>query len=162
VQGETRQTVQLAEQRVGFEAEIVSDERVQEFYRHWLSLKRDRHLPSKSDFDPTAVPHLLPGIILLRVHDDPVDFEYRIIGEDVAQRLGSLKGRRVREAALLNIASSAYANYCAVVEQRRPQFLEGRAMTVFRDRPLCVSRVHCPYSSDSEAIDYIMSYVAFV
>jgi hypothetical protein len=162
VQGESRQTVQLAEQRVGFEAEIVSDERVQEFYRHWLSLKRDRPLPSKSDFDPAAVPHLLPGIVLLRVHEDPVDFEYRIIGEEVAQRLGSLKGRRVREAALLNMASSAYANYCAVLEARRPQFLEGRATTVFRERPLRISRVHCPLSSGGEAIDYILSYIAFV
>jgi hypothetical protein len=157
-----RQTPQFREQRVGFDPTIVSAKSVHDFHRHWQALRGGRELPAKSDFDPTAVPHLLSGIMLLRVHDDPLDFEYRIIGEDVVARFGSLKGRRVREAALLNPSTTALRNYVAVVEARRPQFLEGVTKVARHDRPIQVSRVHCPLSADGERIDHIISYVAFL
>jgi hypothetical protein len=153
---------ELQEQQFGFDPAIVTNPRVHEFHRHWLSLKGDRTLPAKRDFDPTAVPHLLPGVLLLRVVEVPLDFEYRIIGEEVVARLGNLKGRRVREAALLNTGTTAYRNYCAVVEVRRPHFLEGSAMLAYRDRPARISRVHCPLAADGETVDHIISYVAFV
>jgi hypothetical protein len=156
------QAVEWQEHRVGFDPEIVTNERVLEFHQHWLQIKGDRDFPAKNDFDPTAVPRLLPGILLLRVFEAPLDFEYRIIGEEVVARLGNLKGRRVREAALLNGASGAYRNYCAVIEERRPQFLEGSATLAYRDRPSRVSRVHCPLSSDGDRIDHILSYITFI
>jgi hypothetical protein len=69
---------------------------------------------------PYAEFHLLSGALLLDVHRDPLDFEYRIIGQDVVARLGRLKGKRVRDAWLINVTSSAYRNYCAVVEAGAP------------------------------------------
>lgn len=158
----SRHPLALQEQRVGFDPAIVTNPSVHEFHRHWLSLKGDREFPAKADFDPVAVPRLLPGILLMRVHQEPLDFEYRIIGEEVVARLGNLKGRRVREAALLNTASSAYKNYVAVIEARRPQFLEGTATVAYRDRPTRVSRVHCPLSADGRRIDHIISYAHFI
>jgi hypothetical protein len=157
-----RQAIELKEQRVGFDPGIVTNPRVHEFYQYWLQIKGDRPFPAKNDFDPAALPHLLAGTLLLRVLEAPLDFEYRIIGEEVAARLGNLKGRRVRETALLNASSGAYDNYCAVVETGRPQFLEGTATLAYRDRPSRVSRVHCPLSADGEKIDYILSYVTFM
>jgi hypothetical protein len=157
-----RHSLALQDQLVGFDPAIVTHPSVHEFHRHWLALKGDRDFPAKADFDPTAVPRLLPGILLLRVHETPLDFEYRIIGEEVVARLGNLKARRVREAALLNASSGAYENYVAVVEARRPQFLEGTATVAYRDRPMRISRVHCPLSADGARIDHIISYCAFV
>lgn len=157
-----RQTPQFREQRVGFDPDIVSAKRVHEFHRHWQELRAGRELPAKSDFDPTAVPHLLSGIMLLRVHEDPLDFEYRIIGEDVVARFGSLKGKRVRDGALLNPSTTALGHYCAVVEARRPHFLEGVTRVAWHDRPIHLSRVHCPLSADGKKIDHIISYVAFL
>jgi hypothetical protein len=158
----SRHPLALQEQRLGFDPAIVTNPSVHEFHQHWLTLKGERDFPAKSDFDPVAVPRLLPGILLMRVHEEPLDFEYRIIGEEVVARLGNLKGRRVREAALLNTASDAYKNYVAVIEARRPQFLEGIATVAYRERPLRVSRVHCPLSADGERIDHIISYAAFM
>ncbi len=101
--------------------------------------------------------------MLLDVFYDPLDFEYRLIGDDVVKRLGSLKGKRVREAALINESSSAYRNYCLVIETGAPQFLEGVAIVAYRrDRAVVVSRVHCPLSADGETIDKIISYLAFL
>jgi hypothetical protein len=142
---------------------IVTNARVREFHGYWLTRRGDRRFPARSDIEPTDIPHLLAGIVLLDVHYEPLDFEYRLIGDDIAARLGGLKGKRVREAALLNNASSAYANYCRVIETGVPQFLEGIAVSVHRQgRPMVISRVHCPLSSDGETIDKIVSCLAFL
>src|SRR5258705_7804623 len=61
--------------------------------------------PSRRDIEPTDIPYLLSGIVLLDVHYDPLDFEYRLIGGEVVKRSGNLKGKRVRQASLLNVAS---------------------------------------------------------
>jgi hypothetical protein len=119
--------------------------------------------PSRKDIEPTEIPHLLSGIVLLDVHREPLDFEYRLLGDDVVTRLGSLKGKFVRTAALINLSSSAYRNYCEVVETGVPQFLEGLATGAYRQgRPALMSRVHCPLSADGETVDKIISYVAFL
>jgi len=148
---------------VGSDPAIVTNKRVQEFYRYWLSLRGERRFPRRADIEPTDIPRLLSGVMLLDVHYDPIDFEYRLVGDDITRRLGSLKGRRVREAALINGDSSAYDNYRRMVESGVPQFLEGTATLAFRPgRPMPMSRVHCPLSSDGTTIDKIISYCAFL
>lgn len=148
--------------RVGFEPDIVHSPAVQAFHAYWQRLQGKRGLPAKSQVDIADVPRLAANLMLLRVTYDPLDFEYRIVGDEIAVRLGSVKGRRVREAALINVDTSAYRNYCAVVEARRPQFLEGWAPISFRgeERHL-LSRVHCPLSEDGRTIDHILSCVSF-
>jgi PAS domain-containing protein len=149
--------------RVGFDPCVASDPGVQEFFRYWLGLRQGRRLPSRRDIDPADIRHLLPNVLLLDIHRDPLDFEYRLIGDEVASRLGPQKGKRVREACLINVSSSAYRNYCAVVETGAPQFLEGpAALACLGGRRVVVSRVHCPLSSDGEVVDKIFSYVAFL
>lgn len=147
--------------RVGFEADIVESPTVLELYGYWCRLRGERRFPSKPEIDLSAIAHLASSLMLLKVTHDPLDFEYRIIGDEIATRLGSVKGRRVREAALLNVDASAYRNYCAVVEAGKPQFMAGWAAIPFRNEPFLLSRVHCPLSSDGETIDYIISCVAF-
>ena len=149
--------------RSGADPSIVTNARVLEFYRYWLTQCRGRRFPRRADIEPTDIPHLLSGIVLLDVYADPLDFEYRLIGGDVVKRSGNLKGKRVRQAALLNTSSPAYRNYCEVVESGLPQFLEGTAIGAYRvDRPTLVSRVHCPLSDDGETINKIISYLAFL
>ena len=149
--------------RVGPDPAVVSSPRVLEFYRYWLARRGDRRFPARKDIEPTDIPHLLPGILLLDVRYDPLDFEYRLLGDDVVTRFGSLKGKQVRTTALINLTSSAYRNYCEVVETGAPQFLEGLATGAYRQgRPALISRVHCPLSADGRTVDKIISYVAFL
>lgn len=148
---------------VGTDPAIASDARVREFHRYWLARRGERRFPARADIEPTDIPHLLAGIVLLDVHYDPLDFEYRLIGDDVVDRLGSLKGKRVREAALSNPASTAYDNYCLMIASGVPQFLEGSGITAYgQKRKVVVSRVHCPLSTDGTVIDKIVSYIAFL
>lgn len=156
-------THDAVEARVGIDPAVVTNPRVREFHAYWLARRGDRRFPSRKDIEPTDIPHLLSGVVLLDVHYDPLDFEYRLLGDDVVTRLGNLKGKRVRKAALINISSSAYRNYCQVVETGIPQFLEGTAISAYRQgRPALMSRVHCPLSADGETVDKIISYVTFL
>jgi hypothetical protein len=149
--------------RVGIDPAIVTNPRVCEFHAYWLARRGERRFPSRKDIEPTDIPHLLSGIVLLDVHYDPLDFEYRLLGGDITTRFGNLKGKRVRKAAAINVSSSAYRNYCEVVETGVPQFLEGTAIGAYRQgRPALMSRVHCPLSADGETIDKIVSYLAFL
>jgi hypothetical protein len=149
--------------RIGFEPEIVTSPRVHEFHDYWQRLRGTRRFPAKTEIEIAAIPQLASGLILLEVFREPLDFEYRIIGEDIASRLGHLKGRRVREAVLVNVGSSAYDNYCAVVTAGQPQFLEGMARPATEGgRPRLLSRVHCPLSADGQTVDHIISYATFI
>lgn len=148
--------------RTGFDPDIVRAPSVRELYNYWLKLRGTRRFAAKAQVDIADIPHLAASLMLLKVTYDPLDFEYRIIGDDIANRLGNVKGRRVREAALLNVDASAYRNYCAVVEAGKPQFMKGWAAIPFQpDEPFLLSRVHCPLAADGETIDYILSCVAF-
>ncbi len=149
--------------RVSSTPDIITSEMVRRFHQFWLSRCKDGRLPRKSDMDPVEMGPFLSNILLTEVHGEPLDFKYRIIGEEIIARLGNMTGKRVRETALINVTGSAYQNYCAVVQSKQPQFLEGAVITAFKnDRPYLISRVHCPLSSDGETVDFIISYLSFL
>lgn len=149
---------------LGPDPEIVSASDVLEFHAYWLRIRGDRPIPSRVDFDPADIVHFLPGVLLLNVLDDPLDFEYRIVGENVRSWLGNGKGRRVRHAALADLSGvqgSAYDSYRWVFHNGRPQFFEGLTkIGPCSDRRTLVSRVHCPLSSGAQ-VTHIVSYIAF-
>jgi hypothetical protein len=149
---------------VGADPAIAGNARVLEFYRYWLARRGARRFPARADIEPTHIPHLLSGIMLLDVFYDPLDLEYRLIGGDIVERSGFLKGKRVREAALRNPSSVAYDNYRRMIESGVPQFLRGRGVTAHGQpgREITVARVHCPLSSDGVVIDKVVSYFAFL
>jgi hypothetical protein len=148
---------------IGDDPAIAGDKRVLEFHRYWLRRRGERRFPARRDIDPIDIPHLLSGIVLLDVHYDPLDFEYRLIGGDIVARSGLLKGKRVREAALHTPASTTYENYCRMIASGMPQFLRGHAVSVYvPSRKIAVARVHCPLSTDGTVIDKVISYFAFL
>lgn len=153
----------LEDVRTGTDPAIVSNPKIKAFHAYWRSRCRDGRLPAREDMDPLDMAPYLANTILLRVHRNPLDFEYRIIGENIIAQLGNLKGQRVKAAALINLSSSAYVNYATVAESGQPQFLEGTATTAFRkDRTYVMSRVHCPLAADGRQVDHIITCVFFL
>ena len=150
--------------RIATTPEIISTPLVRSFHDFWLARCRDGQLPAKRDMDPVDMRPFLPHLVLTEVlRDDPLDFQYRIIGDSVAVRLGNNTGRRVRETALINVTTSAYDNYCVVALTGQPQFLEGRAPTAFsQNRTYLMSRVHCPLAADGTTVDHIISCMTFL
>ncbi len=63
---------------------------LQDGFDHWASLERDNPLPKRSSFDPSELPpHLLPHIVMLEVSTEPLDFRYRVIGDQVLRYLSN-------------------------------------------------------------------------
>jgi hypothetical protein len=148
---------------IGDDPAIAGDARVLEFYHYWLARRGERRFPARRDIEPTDIPHLLSGIMLLDVYYDPLDLEYRLIGGAIVARSGLLKGKRVREAALRNPASTAYENYCRMIADGVPQFFRGSSAAVhMQGRKVAVARVHCPLSTDGTVIDKVISYFSFL
>ena len=145
----------------GWLATPATDPRVADFYGIWQQLRGDRPFPTREEFRPERISRFLPGVVLLKVLRDPLDFEYRILGGDVVERVGMLRGKRVSEGPLVRANSAVYRNYCEVVEAGRPQFHDGPALSAYGADPMMVSRVHCPLASSSHTIGFIISYVTF-
>ncbi len=77
--------------------QLLDDERLVEALAYWDSLPKTRGLPRREDFDPLAIPRLLPEVCLVDVL--PEDrFVYRLAGtrlEHLYQR--SFKGQTPQE-----------------------------------------------------------------
>lgn len=77
-----------------------SSELLNEGLVHWRAICGGKPTPAFADFDPMAVPRLLPNVILLGVKPDGSDFQYRIIGETVLKHLlGNYTGQWVSDLA---------------------------------------------------------------
>lgn len=51
--------------------------------QYWNGLRGPAEMPAYGQFDPTALPSILPDLLVVRVHSDPLDFEYSLIGANV-------------------------------------------------------------------------------
>ncbi|WP_420404847.1 PAS domain-containing protein [Nisaea sp.] len=58
-----------------------------EFLDYWLSLRSDRMMPDRAEFDPVGIKHLLPYIV---IHEliDPQTIRLRLVGTGVVNQYG--------------------------------------------------------------------------
>src|SRR3954471_6167481 len=72
---------------------------LQLMYGYWAAKRGSRPMPERSDIDPAEIPpHLLPGIMLVDVVNDPRRYVYRLVGTMEAEIRGyDPTGKSVRE-----------------------------------------------------------------
>lgn len=65
----------------------------------WRSAKGQSEMPRRADINPIRLGSALPFVLLIDViPGDPVDFEYRLVGEHIIQHAGqNFKGKRCSE-----------------------------------------------------------------
>ncbi len=70
--------------------------------KYWTDLRGAADMPPYSLFDPTALSGILPDLLVVRVHNDPLDFEYSLVGSNVrrihrenrrGQRMSAITGQ---------------------------------------------------------------------
>ncbi|MFD2206384.1 PAS domain-containing protein [Kiloniella antarctica] len=92
-----------------------------ELLRYWKSLFPVSGLPGRQNIEPLSIPHILPYCELIDVHNDPLDFEYRLIGTKIdAITRGKYTGLRVSEIPSQVAPSMIFDLYRKVVEQKEP------------------------------------------
>jgi hypothetical protein len=89
---------------------------VAEIYCYWNHKRGERSMPRRADIDPAEITRHLPGIQLIDVKRDPLDFVYRLVGtREVAARGHDPTGRRVAESFFGQSADDVLANYRRVI-----------------------------------------------
>ncbi|MAZ02908.1 MAG: hypothetical protein CMN56_07200 [Sneathiella sp.] len=52
---------------------------------YWMSLRGSRKMPTRPEFDPTAIVRHLPYVTLVDVFEAPLRFRYRLIGTGITE-----------------------------------------------------------------------------
>src|SRR5258708_17325257 len=66
----------------------ITDCRLAQLYRYWLTRRGSRRYPSRHDIDPVDLRYVLGHLMLLDVLRDPVRFRVRLHGSMMAQQAG--------------------------------------------------------------------------
>lgn len=109
-------------------------------------------VPLRRDFDPMAVPKLLPEVFLAERRPEPEGYRYKVIGSRIADFYGAdYTGRSVREAGFADDGAMIVDLYDQVLTDRRLAIMRGTFD--WRDRPhVRFEAVHVPMAV-SPAVD---------
>jgi hypothetical protein len=119
-------------------------------------------LPGRAQFDPIAVPALLPNVWLLEREPGP-RFRYRLMGTRVAAAFQSdLTGRYVEDAHTPESAAAMHAYLMGVVDSRRPDFRVGRPNAWPIAEFLTLERLYMPLARDGVTVDMILGFTVFL
>ncbi len=91
---------------------------------YWESLKRgDNNMPFCDDVNPSALPELAGGLLLMDVFADPERFRFNTVGGELAKRGGgALSGKFADEVVLSDGLKFLRAQCSATIEAREPTF----------------------------------------
>jgi hypothetical protein len=136
---------------------------LREGYGYWRAKKGERAFPARGDFDPpTEIPRLARNIMLLDVHHDPLDFQYRLIGDKLREHMGeNWVGRRWSEIPQQRAPNPLWLHHQWVVENRRPRFIRPNYVGPHRQFLFIESAV-LPLGQDPERVDMLMLFVDFL
>jgi len=128
---------------------------VRHVYEHWLDLAPGR-LPGRQHIVPEKFASLLPRILLIEVHRDPLRFRYRLIGTEVAwsrgrdptgQWLDVLHGRNFEPYS---------ARYRYIAETGCATWRRGQSMWDRDPKHLIVENCLMPLAEDGSTVDMIL------
>jgi hypothetical protein len=126
---------------------------------YWQTLRRGRRIPSRADLDPTEIPRLLPGVILVDVERQPLDFRYRLVGSDIDSiSHRPFRGVRFSEVLHMRRGNAIWAQFVRVADSAAPLWSE----IGYVGADPFVSRIrHClmPLGADGETVDMVFAVV---
>ncbi|NKB59668.1 MAG: PAS domain-containing protein [Alphaproteobacteria bacterium] len=131
-------------------------------YEYWLSISPNGKLPSRDDFDPIDVPHLLPNLWLLEVHHDPLRFWRRTVGSRIEEFAGrNLTGGYVGEHLNNQKQSGVHSFLIDVLESKRPSWRRGKPLISFEKEFSELERLYLPLAADGDTVDMILAMTVF-
>jgi hypothetical protein len=138
------------------------DPNLRTLYEYWDTLRGDRPMPRRADLDPTAIPKLLPYIILYNVAPGGGGYTIRLIGEEIVSFVGrNATGYPAGSALPPRAAEILKKILDEVVTERVPKFRIGKAHwqpdKSYRDFEACF----LPLSANGEAVGVVLCGISF-
>jgi hypothetical protein len=134
--------------------ETVHHPLLKQLHEYWLRLSAGRRFPLRREFDPMALPRLLPHLIVNEVVRGPggkVRFQIRLEGEQVVRARGSSgKGRYLDEPGVVVLGNDVLAAYARMVADAEPWYSEGSFSTA-QIRSGRLYRLALPFGGESDA-----------
>lgn len=143
-------------------AAIHSSARLKLVYEYWLLIRGDRNMPSRKDFDPAKVVKALPGIGMVDVLRDPVDFRYRLIGTDIDYHSEqSHTGQLISEIPSRAAPNTVWQNLIEICNSKQPS---GRSVPYVGPHSefLETRQIALPFSNDGENVDMVMAVIDYL
>ncbi len=143
----------------------VQSARLAEFIRYMLRIHPADRLPSRRDFDPLAIPHLLPGVVLVTVHreDARTRFKMKVVGQDVIDASPVRIGQRYLDEIVAELPNATVIidTRQTVLDTGHAYLRQGPPTMPFTFRMTVLEYVHCPLAEDGETIDQIVSFFSY-
>lgn len=136
----------------------IHNPKVREFAEYWMSIHPGDRPPSRADFDPVDIPHLLPNLVLVDVTREPIRFLVKVQGTEVTRAMKrELKGTYLDEAFPNFEQSFPHLDRVQVVETGLPFHRLGSPSLQFALDYAPIERLHLPLSADGAAVDKVIS-----
>ncbi len=145
----------------GTEVPPPADPRVVRVLAHWRGQVRDGRLPARADIDPVVIARVLPNVSILDVLGDG-DFRFRLAGEALNERYGSLKDRRLSELMEGAHLEITLEEHRSCVERRVAVFTRNTERTRQRlgDSQI-FQRLLMPLAADGATVDALLVVMIF-
>lgn len=142
---------------LAFRAQLVIREQ-REVYNYWRRSARHRRMPSRSDINPAAIPHLLPGISIIDVGACADQLTYRLAGTRLREIYGlEVTGRQVFDLGFGEKGDYWRTAYRKVVEECTP--MQGAVKGPVMERThVVLFWLRLPLSDDDERVNKIFCY----
>lgn len=140
------------------------DDVLARFLSYWRGKFRDGRLPGRRDIDPMEIPRLLPVVILMDVlwqGGAAGDFRFSLIGQDVLDRYGPLKGRTLREQMEGPELHRTLEEHRLCVSSRLPVYIVNTLQTAADGDALLYQRLLLPLVDESDAVTSLAGIMAF-
>lgn len=115
-------------------------------------------LPGRQHFDPLAIPHILPHLVLLDVHRDPLRYLYRLVGTKEVELYGrDPTGRWYDEVRPPGPkTASGYARLRVAAEEGRCSYRKGRVLALRHREHQTAENLVCPFAADGRTVNLIV------
>ncbi len=133
---------------------------VTEAQAYWDRIRRDRVMPGRADLDPVDIPKLLPFVMLVEVLRNPLDFKFRLIGDEIIAIIAhNYRGMLFSQIPHMAAGNGMWQQYAEVAKTGRP--LVSSVSYVGPDRYVRSLR-HCllPLSADGQIVSTIFAALA--
>jgi len=133
--------------------------RLQSLYEYWKAIHPPRGLPGRDEFDPTAVPDLLPNLWILDVQREPFRLRYRLVGTSIiCTAPGGLTGRWLDDVRPeIKDIPGYFDRHRAVVETKVPSWRRGPARFQIDPAFASLENLFLPMARDGQHVDMILA-----
>jgi hypothetical protein len=133
--------------------------RLKRLYEYWKSIHHPRGLPGRQEFDPSAVPDLLPNLWILDVQPEPFRLRCRLVGTNIVSSApGGLTGKWVDDVRPhIRDIPGYFDRPRAVVETKRPSWRRGPSRFELDAAFASLENLLLPLARDGQQVDMILA-----